>query len=62
MLILFATMQFFLRVRNPAPAIFTPMTSPVHTSLCVVIYMASILGMLAMLKPLIHINFWSVMQ
>ena len=62
MLILFATMQFFTKVRNPQPSPFAPMTSPVHTSICVVIYMASILGMLAMLKPLLGINFWAVMQ
>lgn len=62
MLILFATMQFFMKVRNPQPSPFAPMTSPVQTSFCVVIYMASILGMLAMLKPLIGINFWAVIQ
>ncbi len=62
MLILFATLQFFTKVRNPQPSIFAPMTSPVHTSLCVVIYMASVLGMLSILKFLVHINFWSVMQ
>ncbi len=62
MLILFATMQFFTKVRNPQPSPFAPMTSPVHTSICVVVYMASIMGMLAMLKPLVGIDFWAVIK
>ncbi len=62
MLILCATLQFFSKVRSPGEPRFAPMTSPVHTSLCIVIYMATILGMLAMLMPLIHVDFWAVLQ
>ncbi len=57
-LILGAVIQFFTKVRKEQHEVmFEPMTNPLHVSICVVVYLASILAMLAMMLPLIKVDF-----
>jgi len=61
-LVAFATIQFFTRVRSVTTTNYEPITSPIQVTLCVIAYLTSVLLMLALLYPLAGVNLPSLIK